>query len=110
MEIFAVITLCAVVAGAIRMIYDKHVEKKSAKERELPDLDCVDSGADSAWDTSIKEIVLDDLLEQDVDYIKNPLPVPKRRKHKAMDYALDLKGNDDFDLKDLGGKDFYDIE
>lgn len=65
-------------------------------------------------DTSLKEIKLDDLEEvenKNLQFIENPLPVPKRREHKEMDYAVEISTeNDDFDLKDLSGKDFFDIE
>lgn len=65
-------------------------------------------------DTSLKEIKLDDLEElenKNLQFIENPLPVPKRREHKEMDYIVEISTeNDDFDLKDLSGKDFFDIE
>lgn len=61
-------------------------------------------------DTSLKEIRYDDLEDNKVQYIENPLPVPRRREHKEMDYAFEPAGSDDYDLKDLTGKDFYDIE
>lgn len=54
----------------------------------------------------MKEIVLDDLEDKKVQYIENPLPVPKRREHKEMDFAFEPTGNDDYDLKDMSGKDF----
>lgn len=56
------------------------------------------------------EIRYDDLEDNKVQYIENPLPVPRRREHKEMDYAFEPAGNDDYDLKDLTDKDFYDIE
>ncbi len=46
-----------------------------------------------------------------VQYIENPLPVPKRREHKEMDYAFEPTGkDDDYDVRDLTGKDYFDIE
>ncbi len=62
-------------------------------------------------DHSMREIHYDDLEDNKVHYIENPLPVPKRKEHKEMDFAFELtNSNDDFDLKDLTNKDFYDIE
>lgn len=65
-------------------------------------------------DTSLKEIKLDDLEESEnksPQFIENPLPMPKRKEHKEMDYVVEISTeNDDFDLKDLSGKDFFDIE
>lgn len=62
-------------------------------------------------DTSMKEILYDDLEDNKVQYIENPLPVPKRREHKEMDFAFEPTDSDgDYDVKDLTGKDFYDIE
>lgn len=50
-------------------------------------------------------------LKYEVKYIENPLPVPKRREHKAMDYAIDLNSeNDHYDINDMTGMDFFDIE
>ena len=62
-------------------------------------------------DTSMKEIHYDDLEENKVQYLENPLPVPKRREHKEMDYAFEPTGkDDDYDVKDMTGKDYFDIE
>ncbi len=60
----------------------------------------------------MKEIILDEEeKKKKVKFIENPLPVPKRREHKEMDYTLDI-GNDkdDYDIKDVAGMDFFDIE
>ena len=48
--------------------------------------------------------------EKKVKLIPNPLPVPKRREHVAMDYAIDVPDDDDFDLQDMTGMDFFDYE
>ena len=61
-------------------------------------------------DSSMKEIILDDVEEQKPKFIENPLPVPKRRAHKEMDYAIETDENDDYDITDMTGKDFFDIE
>lgn len=60
----------------------------------------------------MKEITLDDVKreEQRTDFIENPLPVPKRREHREMDYALVVDENDDYDITDMSGKDFFDID
>lgn len=59
----------------------------------------------------MKEITADAVEERQIRMIENPLPVPKRREHKEMDYMLtDIPENDDFDLKDMTGIDFFDIE
>ena len=52
------------------------------------------------------------LLIKKVKYIENPLPVPKRREHKEMSYAINelTSENDDYDVKDMTGMDFFDIE
>ena len=61
-------------------------------------------------DSSMKEIILDDVEEQKPKFIENPLPVPKRRAHREMDYAIETDDNDDYDITDMTGKDFFDIE
>jgi hypothetical protein len=39
------------------------------------------------------------------------LPVPKRKKHKEMDYAVNLTDeNNDFDIKQLPDNDDFDIK
>ncbi len=61
-------------------------------------------------DSSMKEIILDDVEEQKPKFIENPLPVPKRKAHREMDYAIETDDNDDYDVTDMTGKDFFDIE
>ncbi|MDE6912475.1 MAG: hypothetical protein K2P35_02105 [Lachnospiraceae bacterium] len=61
-------------------------------------------------DSSMKEIILDDVEAEKPKFIENPLPVPKRRAHKEMDYAIEPDENDDYDITDMTGKDFFDIE
>lgn len=44
------------------------------------------------------------------NFIKNPLPTPKPHVSRELCYDYDLKPSDmDFDIKDLKGKDYYDI-
>lgn len=57
----------------------------------------------------MKEITADEEKNK-VKYIDNPLPVPKRRAHKQMEYSIEVDENDDFDIKDMTGMDFYDIQ
>lgn len=61
-------------------------------------------------DRSMKEIILDDIEKEKPRFIENPLPVPKRRAHREMDYAIETDENDDYDITDMTGKDFFDIE
>lgn len=60
----------------------------------------------------MKEIILDEEeKKKKVKFIDNPLPVPKRREHKEMDFSVELcDNNDDYDIKDVSGMDFFDIE
>lgn len=60
----------------------------------------------------MKEIILDEEEKRKkVKFIENPLPVPKRHEHKEMDFAIGLReDNDDYDIKDVSGMDFFDIE
>lgn len=56
--------------------------------------------------------LVDDNSKDDKNYnfIKNPLPTPKPHVSKELCYDYDLKPSDmDFDIKDLKGKDYYDI-
>jgi hypothetical protein len=62
-------------------------------------------------DSSMKEIVMADFEDKQVKFLDNPLPVPKRREHKEMDFAIELTpDNDDFDIKELPEGDDFDIE
>ena len=48
--------------------------------------------------------------EPEVKLIKNPVPGPKEHVAKELTFDYDPKDDElDFDLKDLNGKDFYDI-
>lgn len=61
----------------------------------------------------MKEIKIDvtQNTTKKVKYIENPLPVPKRKEHKQMDYAIEVNSdNDDYDIKDMTGIDFFDID
>ena len=60
----------------------------------------------------MKEIILDEeTAKKRVKFIENPLPVPKRHERKEMDFAIELcDDNDDFDIRDVSGMDFFDIE
>lgn len=60
----------------------------------------------------MKEIILDEEeMKKKVKFIENPLPVPKRREHREMDFAVELHDdNDDYDIKDVSGMDFFDVE
>lgn len=112
--------ISTIVISIIRWIYHRHTTRRRASnqivEEKTDDLkeeerETFDSGSNPILDTSLKEIRYDDLEDNRVQYIENPLPVPKRREHKEMDYAFEPTGSDDdYDMKDLTGKDFYDIE
>lgn len=59
----------------------------------------------------MKEITVTSVEVKPIQMIENPLPVPKKKEHRQMDYMLtDLPDDDDFDLKDMTGIDFFDIE
>lgn len=58
----------------------------------------------------MKEIKYHSEEENQVKFIENPLPVPKRKEHKAIDFDINDIGDDDFDLHDMTGIDFFDIE
>lgn len=109
MEIFIAALISTIVISIIRLINQKRIVKKGIsgvreENNEISDIN-------SLMDTSMKEILYDDLEDNKVQYIENPLPVPKRREHKEMDYAFEPTGSDDdYDVKDVTGKDYYDIE
>lgn len=136
MEIFIAAVICAIVAFVGRFFYNKFYAKYKNKQQKkdiktiqrqetVPGMAAVLPEPEMApvRDTSLKEIVLDELEDKKeemaeekagdkkINYIENPLPVPKRREHKEMDFAFEPSGGeDDYDLKDMTGKDFYDIE
>ncbi|MDE6052884.1 MAG: glycosyltransferase family 39 protein [Lachnospiraceae bacterium] len=125
MEILIAVLCSTIVISIIQWIYHRHTAKKSVSNKmiankadsekvEKSNLDsnnAFDANMNILPDTSMKEIRYDDLEDNKVQYIENPLPVPKRREHKEMDYAFEPTGSDeDYDVNDLAGKDFYDIE
>lgn len=56
----------------------------------------------------MKEIRLED-IDSKTKFIENPLPVPKRREHREMDYMIKVSDTDDFDITDMTGMDYYDV-
>lgn len=116
MEIFIGSIICAIASFIARILYNIYRNKKKLPQKQIPApesiIPVVEPETSAIPDTSMKEIVLDDLEEKEkkVQYIENPLPVPKRREHKEMDFAFEPAGSDDYDLKDMTGIDFYDIE
>lgn len=104
----------------IRGIHHIYTAKRNALDYERAadrrnitkeDSEAAELSTEPVMDTSMKEIRYDDLEDKKIQYIDNPLPVPKRKEHKEMDYAFHPSDNEnDYDIKDLTGKDFYDIE
>lgn len=59
---------------------------------------------------SLPPLVKDKLVEEKPKLIKNPLPGPKPHVTRELSYDYIPKESEmDFDLKDLSGKDYYDI-
>jgi len=119
MEIFLFVLMLNIVVFFMHFIYCKfHAKKLSlvvTEESKTDDKQASITGTEIdtgiLMDRSMREIHYDDLEDKKVQYIENPLPVPKRREHKEMDFALEpIDSNDDYDLKDMTNKDFYDIE
>lgn len=89
---------------------DDIIGKKENKKQEEKS---PDKSTDSLLPPGMREIKLEDIeTAKKVKYIENPLPVPKRREHKEMSYAINelTSENDDYDVKDMTGMDFFDIE
>lgn len=97
----------SVIAYLIRYLHRK--KKENAVEMTETEQN-VQTETVAVPDSSMKEIILDDVEEQKPKFIENPLPVPKRRAHREMDYAIETDENDDYDITDMTGKDFFDIE
>lgn len=117
MEIFLFALILNVIVFFVHFIYCKvHIKKLSPVMTEENKTDAkqtsiTETDTGILMDHSMREIHYDDLEDKKVQYIENPLPVPKRREHKEMDFALEpTDSNDDYDLKDMTNKDFYDIE
>jgi hypothetical protein len=61
--------------------------------------------------SSMREIEMAEIENKQVKMLDNPLPVPKRREHREMEFAIELTPeNDDFDIKELPEGDDFDIE
>lgn len=56
----------------------------------------------------MREILADE--KKHTRFIENPLPVPKRKAHKELDYSIFVSDTDDFDIKDMTGIDYFDID
>ncbi|MBQ6788518.1 MAG: hypothetical protein IJO85_12495 [Lachnospiraceae bacterium] len=86
------------------------VKEEAKEQKETPKEDKKEESENVP--AGMKEIILDEEeKKKNVKFIENPLPVPKRREHKEMDFAVELRDdNDDYDIKDVSGMDFFDIE
>lgn len=95
-----VITLDDIIGENTAFVRSNNEEKKEQQEEK------------SIIPSGMHEIKLEDVENGNkVKYIENPLPVPKRREHRKMDYMIELTPeNDDYDIKDMTGIDFFDIE
>jgi len=111
--------LLAVLSGILKIILAKRRGRQmhSENEAESPQMPPpADYELKPVMDTSMKEIRLVDLeeehaVEEKVNYIENPLPVPKRKQHKEMDFEkVVVADNDDFDLKEIADNDDFDIK
>lgn len=94
-----VITLDDIIGEKELVSKDEIPEEKAAQKEEKVPL-------------GMKEIILDEEeKKKKVKFIENPLPVPKRHEHKEMDFSVELQeDNDDYDINDVSGMDFFDIE
>ena len=120
MQLFLVAIGCSLLTFVLGILYRRYHKNKlvhtNCEVAGLTNAERVEEVAikpemQFVQDHSMKEIKLDDLEEKKVKFIENPLPVPKRREHKEMDFVIELtEDNDDYDLKDISGKDFFDIE
>ena len=86
------------------------VKEEAKEQKETPKEDKKEESENVP--AGMKEIILDEEeKKKNVKFIENPLPVPKRREHKEMDFAIELcDENEDYDIKDISGMDFFDIE
>lgn len=114
--LFAVtaVWLVSIAVYLVRYLCDRQKKKALLEKESMVNMDEKEKIAEAipaaVPDSSMKEIILDDAHEPKPNYIENPLPVPKRRVHKEMDYAIETDENDDYDIMDMTGKDFFDIE
>lgn len=100
-----VITLDDIIRDTDSSVHEEiNIQKKLSQEQNEEEVEILPAG--------MKEIVMDNEGKQkNIKFIENPLPVPKRREHKEMDFAVILHNdNDDYDIKDVSGMDFFDIE
>lgn len=67
-------------------------------------------GTNMETEETLRTDMQTDIPAREIKYIENPLPVPRRRPHKEMDYAVQPAENDDYDIKDVADKDFFDID
>lgn len=96
MKILIIVCVAVVVLTGMDMVFNM-INKRKNKAEEVHN------------DTPMKEeIALGDIEGKPLE---NPLPVPKRKKHKEMDYAVNLtEENNDFDIKQLPDNDDFDIK
>ena len=73
-------------------------EEPAQKQEEKVTVVSVEVNSDTVSPAGMKEITVDAVGQKPLQMIENPLPVPKRREHKEMDFKLtDFPEDDDFD-------------
>ena len=113
--------ICILILAAITVVCVSYIIVSLVVNRDTSRNECSSNVATSTPEpekTSVgtgemREITLDIVEQRErnaIQYIENPLPVPKRREHKEMDYAIEVSEDSDFDLHDLTGLDYFDLE
>ena len=111
------ILIAVVIICLVCLIAKLISNSKKSKQNDIENTQMYENGQRNnvsfAATGEMREITLEDIEEREhnaIQYIENPLPVPKRREHKEMDYAIDVSDDSDYDLQDMTGIDYFDFE
>ncbi len=109
-----------IIGNTVQTIWESVINKRKTLNSTEPVLMPVEAAVKSEKPTkkevNEEKIVEDRLVSivkepvEKINYIDNPLPVPKKHIPKQMDFAVDLTDSTkDFDLNILKGKDDFDL-
>lgn len=106
--LYVFICVCKLFCNTIQQKFKSKVQI-SANTNDENDIPVTDGGVKEK--IGMREIFPEDIGVKKTEFIENPLPLPKKKEHKKMDYAIELsQDNDDYDILDMTGMDFFDIE
>jgi uncharacterized membrane protein (Fun14 family) len=96
----AAYAVMSIIAGiAVRNLTEPSEEKLSVSDDANSDVDIIDINNSLQSGTPGETVVVNvDGEDRQIKLLDNPLTLPKKKEHKAMDYDYEVSDDDDFDI------------